>query len=186
MNGCPNATDACRDKAFVVPGNRVIVSQSQGAFVCADYIGAKGADRAGWLAASAISRETQPPFALADWTGEWTREEASVSLKAGPKPGELSLKGNAAWGSMDPDRVKRGAVNVGEIEARVRPAGAALSFAMGSDATLPVNKGNSSDCKVWMRRLGAYLLVDDNNQCGGMNVTFRGVYTSKGHTAVKP
>ncbi|MGH6843688.1 MAG: hypothetical protein ACRECU_02990, partial [Methylocella sp.] len=83
------------------------------------------------------------------------------------------------YGSLDPDRVKRGAVNIGIIEGMTSPKGAALSFTMGEGATLPVDKGDEGDCKVWMRRLGPYLLVNDNNNCGGMNVSFSGVYTRK-------
>ena len=175
--GCPSATEACRDKAFLVPGDRVILSGTRQNLVCADYIGAKGADRAGWLPAGAVVRESLPPVALADWTGTWSRQEAKVTIKPGRKTGELRVHGDATFGMLDPDRVKRGAVNVGEIAGVGAPDGAALSFAMGANATLPVDKGDGYTCKVWMRRLGPYLLVDDNNQCGGMNVSFRGAYT---------
>lgn len=41
---------------------------------------------------------------------------------------------------------------------------------------LPVQKGGAYDCTVGLRRLGPWLVVDDNLACGGMNVTFRGVY----------
>jgi hypothetical protein len=73
--------------------------------------------------------------------------------------------------------VKRGAVNLGEIDAAFAPTGPALAFTMGTDATLPVTAGDTSDCKVWMRRLGSFLIVDDNMNCGGMNVRFTGVYS---------
>jgi hypothetical protein len=115
-----------------------------------------------------------------DWTGTWLREEATITVTAATRAGALSIHGDATYGAEDPERVKRGAVNVGAIEATMAPTGANLSFAMGDTATLPVDKGADTDCKVWMRRLGPYLLVDDNNQCGGMNVSFRGAYVRKG------
>jgi hypothetical protein len=175
---CPNATDACRAKAFLVTGDRVIANQTVGAFVCADFIGAKSTSRrSGWLPASAIVPETPPPIALADWLGKWSQIEAAITIEPGSKSGTLSISGDATWGSLDPERVKRGAVHLGNIEGITSPNGADLSFAMGDSDTLPVDKGDESACKVWMRRLGAYLLVNDNNNCGGMNVSFGGVYT---------
>lgn len=175
--GCPAATEACRDKSYLVPGDRVIASRTQGRFICVDFIGAKGADRTGWLPAAAITREVQPPVALADWTGTWSQVESKVTIKPGRKRGELAIHGDATFGTLEPDRVKRGAINVGEINGDVTPDGAELSFAMGEKATLPVDKGDEFTCKVWMRRLGPYLLVDDNKQCGGNNVSFGGAYT---------
>jgi hypothetical protein len=176
--GCPNATDACRAKAFLVPGDRVILKQTVGAFVCADFIGTKRIQsRPGWLPASAIVPETPPPITLADWLGKWSQVEATITFKPGSKAGTLSISGDATWGSLDPERVKLGAIHVGNIEGTTSPNGADLSFAMGENGTLPVDKGGESDCKVWMRRLGPYLLVSDNNNCGGMNVSFSGIYS---------
>jgi hypothetical protein len=175
--GCPNAAKACRAKAFLVPGDRVILGRTSGSFVCADFIGRKGMTRSGWLPADAVIMETHPPISLDDWLGQWSQIEATITIKRGKKPGELSVAGDATWGALDPDRVKRGAVHVGSIEGAVSPNGADLSFAMGEGATLPVDKGEESDCKVWMHRIGPYLLVKDNNNCGGMNVSFWGIYT---------
>lgn len=178
--GCPAATQACRAQAFLVPGNRVILGATRGIFVCADYVGARGADRAGWLPLDAVVREAAPPVAPADWLGRWSRQaEGDIAITPAPG-GALAIRGDASFGGSDPARVRRGAVNMGSIEARVVPQGASLSFAMGSGAkealTLPVEKGDPTDCKVWMRRLGPWLPVDDDHACGGMNVTFRGIY----------
>ena len=77
------------------------------------------------------------------------------------------------------DRVKRGNVNIGQFEAKGTATGPEFAFDAAEKGTLPVDKGEDGDCKVWMRRLGPYLLVDDNNACGGFNVTFRGIYRRK-------
>lgn len=174
--GCPSDAASCRDKGYLVPGNPVIVGRTRGTFVCVDYIGSKGADRAGWLPAASVVRDGAPSVGQPDWLGTWTQIESTITIKRAKEAGDLAIHGDATFGALDPDRVKRGAVNVGEIEAKVAPRGADLAFAMGTDRTLPVDKGEDGDCKVWMRRLGPYLLVDDNNNCGGMNVSFRGAY----------
>ncbi|MBV9076797.1 MAG: hypothetical protein JO048_04870, partial [Methylobacteriaceae bacterium] len=84
--------------------------------------------------------------------------------------------GDATWGAFDPGRARRGAVNVGEIEAEWAPAGPTLAFALAEAGPVPVAQGDEADCKVWLARLGPYLVVADNLRCGGANVSFRGVY----------
>lgn len=174
--GCPGPSDACRDKSYLVPGDRVVAGAVQGAFTCVDYVGAGGSDRAGWIATADLKPEPAPPVAAADWLGRWHRDEADITIK--PADGKrLLVHGDATFGAHDPGRVKRGGVNVGEIAGRVAPDGADLAFDMQSDAvTLPVEKGDEADCKVWMRRLGPYLIVSDDRNCGGMNVSFDGIY----------
>jgi hypothetical protein len=176
--GCPNLTPACAERAWLVPGDRVILSMKADAFVCATYIDAKGLDRPGWLPAGAVTYDKPEPVALAGWLGKWSRTEAEIRMKLG-KGGTLSIEGEATFGALDPARVKRGAVNSGEIAGDVTPAGDRLSFAVGAGDTLPVDKGGEFDCKVWMQRVGPWLIVDDNKNCGGFNVWFRGFYVRK-------
>jgi hypothetical protein len=181
LKGCPSAEVECRGKSYLVPGNRVVLSRTNGAFVCVDFADTRGVPRLGWVLASAVDHEPAAPVTLADWFGVWTEVEAKITLKPSSKAGMLSISGDAIWGSLDPERVKAGAVHIGSIEGIAAPEGAALSFAMGANgATLPVDKGEEGDCKVWMRRLGPYLPVSDNNNCGGMNVSFSGLYKKSG------
>ena len=177
-NGCPNTTDACRDRAYLVPGNQVIAGVVSKGFTCVDYVGAKGDDRAGWVPSASVERQSAPPIDGADWIGTWTRTEATVTIKSAGG-GRLKLSGDATYGALDPDRVKRGAINTGEFEADTMAGGANLAFDVADQRTLPVDKGDEGDSKMWTRRLGPYLLVDDNNACGGLNVTFRGIYMLK-------
>jgi hypothetical protein len=176
--GCPSRAPACAERAYLVAGDRVIISARRDAFVCATFINAKGGDRPGWLPADAVADDRTEPVAAADWLGKWSRDEAGITVKGG-KAGALRIEGEATYGAKDPGRVKRGAVHTGEFDADVTPAGDRLSFAIGGDATLPVDKGDEFACKVWMQRIGPWLIVDDNNNCGGANVTFRGFYTRK-------
>lgn len=177
QNGCPAPSAECRERAYLVAGDPVILGERNGGYVCASYRGAKGdLARTGWLPAEAVAAEPPPSVALDDWLGTWTQAEGRIQVKRGDKPGTLSVTGDATWGLGDPERVKRGGVNLGEISGTVTPAGDGASFAMGENATLPVAKGGEYDCKVWLRRVGPWLVVEDNLACGGMNVTFRGVY----------
>lgn len=185
-SACPGFSDKCREKAFVVAGDRVIVSGAVGDFVCAHFVAPRNRDketfqeivRSGWLTSADLAPE--PPARPPVWIGEWRRVEASIAIKAAATPGMLAIRGEATFGSMDPDRVKRGAVNVGEISGDVTPVDGGLSFAMGDKGAVPVTKAAETDCKVWMRRVGPWLLVDDNRQCGGVNVSFSGLYARQG------
>jgi hypothetical protein len=176
--GCPNQKPACLERAYLVSGDRVIVSQRRDDFVCATYINPKGVETSGWLPAVAVADDKAGPVTPASWLGKWSRVEAEITVKTG-KAGALQIAGDATFGARDPARVKRGGVNVGEIAGDVMPDNDRLSFAMGDDATLPVDKGEEFTCRVWMRRVGPWLIVNDNNHCGGLNVTFSGVYTRK-------
>jgi hypothetical protein len=177
--GCPSRAPACAERAYLVPGDRVIISARRDAFICATYVNARGGDRSGWLPADAVADDNAMPAPEVDWIGKWSRVEADITVKAG-KAGALRIAGTATFGAKDPDRVRRGALNTGEIDADVTPAsGDRLSFAVGVDATLPVDKGDEFACKVWMRRIGPWLIVNDNNNCGGFRVTFSGFYTRK-------
>jgi hypothetical protein len=176
--GCPSGMPACAERAYLVPGDRVILTMNRDAFVCATYVNAKGVDRSGWLPADAVAYDRPEPVALAGWLGKWCRTEAEIRVKPG-KAGTLAIEGDATFGALDPGRMKRGAVNSGEIAADVTPAGDRLSFVMDADDTLPSDKGDEFDCKVWMQRVGHWLVVYDNRNCGGFNVSFRGFYTRK-------
>ena len=177
---CPASGGACARKAFLVPDDGVLVSGRSGDFACATYVNGKGAETDGWLPAAAITMDPAvSSTTIQEWTGSWIRVEANIAIKPAAG-GKLAIKGDATFGATDPDRVRRGAVNIGEIAGTAGLAGDRLSFAMGDNGrTLPVDGGEEFACKVWMRRVGDYLLVDDNNNCGGMNVSFRGTYVRR-------
>lgn len=177
---CPADTAACRRKAFLVAGNGVVLGARLEKFVCATFVNGKGIETSGWLPAAAVTVDAGgAPLAAKDWVHTWMREEATIKITPGAKDA-LAISGDATYGAQDPDRVKRGAVNIGSIAAKIAPKGDALSFAMGDDdKTLALDKGDEFACKVWMRRVGPYLLVDDNMNCGGNNVSFRGTYARR-------
>lgn len=175
--GCPGSDPACREKAFLVPGNTVILGGRVPGFVCATYVGQTGAVRSGWLPEAAVAKAPAAPVpALSDWTGTWTAPEQTLVIRAGKAAGTLAVKGDATYGALDPDRVRRGAVNVGQVEGETAPNGPDLAFTMGDKGTLPFAAGDPGDCRLRLRLLPPFLLAEDNNACGGMNVNFNNVY----------
>ncbi len=163
--GCPSPSSECRAKSYLIAGDEVLLGRTNGAFVCTQFVTAKKNWSAGWLLAADLVPAAAPP-SLAAWVGTW-EGGGTITIKPAVKAGALAIKGSAAFRD-----------NSGEIEAVAVPDGANLSFTMdGGDKTLPVDQGEG--CKVWMGRGRRNLIVADNGQCGGVNVSFEGVYTRR-------
>lgn len=173
---CPADTAACRQKAYVVDGDLLIVGKRLRDFVCATYVSSKGFGHSGWLPGTAVATiPPQAPVAREKWIGRWQAPEQTIAIKPGPTADTLALAGEATYGARDPERVKRGAVNVGEFEVTARIPGDAFAFTPSDGKAAPYDP-RSDDCGVRLRLQGDYLIAMDNQKCGGMNVTFSGIY----------
>ena len=158
--GCPGASAKCRQKAYLVPGDEVLTSRTFGDWVCAWYQPARGSETVGWLPADRLAvaePHARPP--LASWLGAWGFYDNSLRLSRGRKPGELRVAGDATWVGVNP-----GNAHVGEVRGEAAPSGNVLEV------------GGDDDCRLKLRLVGSYLVASDNKQCGGVNVTFDGVY----------
>jgi hypothetical protein len=176
---CPNMSAACQESAYLVPGDEVVVIGAKGDYICASYVSQQGRVANGFLPRASVSIVSdRPKVSTADWIGQWQSDpEQTVVVEQADKTGVLSIKGDASWGASDPERVKRGAVHVGSLDGEMKPEGETLSFGMGENGTLPFDQAvDDADCKVRMHRIGPYLLVNDNMMCGGVNVSFTGIY----------
>jgi hypothetical protein len=69
---------------------------------------------------------------------------------------------------------RSGAVNTGEISGGGEPRDGALAIGYANGSAPPPPGG--PDCAARLRLLGRYLVVEDNGACGGMNVSFSGIY----------
>ena len=162
--GCPGPTAKCRRKAYLVPGDEVITSRTFGDWVCAWFQPARGYETVGWLAADSLSAvATAENAPLASWLGTWTFYDDSLRVSRGRRVDVLSVSGNATWVGVNPDNA-----HVGELSGTGTPANNILK--LGEDP---------EECQATLRLVGPYLIVSDNKQCGGVNVTFDGVYRRK-------
>jgi hypothetical protein len=178
LRWCPPGASDCQEMQktpYVIPGDTVIVGAHAGAAACA-VMPNRHQWSAGWADADKLTPLPLAPVSLTDWTGRWTMPGGDeVDLKL--KDGKLAISGAACWPSCDgSSRLKYGP-NVGELEDAVAPVGNHLIS----------NEGDGDDgCKAEMWRIGAYLLVFDNRQCGGMNVSFTGVYQRRAAQRLAP
>jgi hypothetical protein len=180
---CPSGTASCQRKGFVVAGDDLLAGWKNGAYSCVVYIApnakrVKGqfAETTGYLPTAALKEMPAPPAKPADWLGTWGRSsEADITISAAAG-GKVKIAGQANYGSLDPGRVARGAVNVGELEGEATPQGNLMAF--GEDYTDPGKPlgEDRSECRARFQLVGRFLVVEDNVGCGGANVSFTGVY----------
>jgi hypothetical protein len=187
--GCPSAGAACAMRAFVVGGDAVVVSVTSGDYACATFTapGPKAVSTSGFLLRAQLAAPPQQASvnAPAVWAGTWrSGDERTITIR--PKgEGRIVINGDATWGTHDPQRVRRGGVNVGDLDAEVSIADGVAAFTADLDGTIKpfdvkLPADNDLACRVKLWRLGPYLVAVDNLRCGGMNVTFTGVYRKAG------
>jgi hypothetical protein len=170
---CPAATDVCRKTSYLVTGDVVLIGKSRGAFTCISYQSPSAKKQkwtSGWLpsdALASVAPMTSPQ--PADWIGTWQQPGGRVEITRA-RDGKLHVSGEMIVpGAQD--------VHTGEIDADVMPQKDMLAFV--DDGTTPYGKAEEGECRVRMQRVGALLMIEDNAGCGGVGVTFTGLYRRK-------
>jgi hypothetical protein len=162
---CP-VNERCKTKSYVVPGDQVVVSKTLGDFGCAWFTPAKGYPTVGWVRMENFRfLEASAEPSVNSWIGEWAFGDNSINFTHNKLAGFLNVTGDAVWKGIGDN------VHVGELDGRFAPDGHVLSYSDGDD---------EFDCKAKMTLLGKFLVVSDNNRCGGANVSFSGVYRKRG------
>ncbi len=156
---CPGQGDSvdstCDAGIRLHAGDPVIAGRTLGGLTCVWFEGPQH-EHVGYVPTAALSMEDED-----DWLGTWADGEQRLSIRRDAS-GALQVQGDALWlgGVLDSgDRV----VHVGGIEAEARFSGVRLI-------------ADDGWCRLAIRRVGGALVVHDNRQCGGMNVSFNGVY----------
>jgi len=202
-HSCPTLTDACKGRGYLVPGDIAVAAYTEGAFTIVEFTGPTGKQTEGAIESRLLERIEPPKPTAQDWLGHWQdTDERDIVISPTNDQSILGFVGNAMWGSHDPRRVKIGAVNLGDFGAYVKPVeewggfvsdlgdanepeyrlpATAKQDGLSTDWThyFPADADNadSGRCRASFRLLGSYLLVyTPLYVCGGMNVTFTGVY----------
>jgi hypothetical protein len=157
-------------KAFVVPGDIVLTGRAQRAFTCVAYQSFRAREQnwtTGWMPTTSLTpiEPTRSPK-ITDWIGSWSHPGGTISISRS-KNGALSIEGEQTYPAA-------GGAHSGVLGATVAPTQGMIAFA--DDGSTPFEKGEEGQCLVRMQRVGAWLLVEDNMQCGGSMVTFTGLY----------
>jgi len=109
-SACPSAASACRLRAYVMPGDEVLVDPTDGPYLCAFFKSQGGTETRGWLPRASLELVPAAPAPARQWDGNWQRDrEAQIVIKS--RGDEVEVSGSAMWGSYDPERVRRGGVS---------------------------------------------------------------------------
>ncbi|HEX5227354.1 MAG TPA: hypothetical protein VFW44_06570 [Bryobacteraceae bacterium] len=137
------------------PGDPVVIGRQEGAWTCGYLVAPKGSAQ-GWVQTSSlqpIGADPNPP--LSAWIGTWIQDKNHLTIKTSQT--KLAIEGEAYWfGSQHVQ-------HTGEISGEATAAGNRLHYEDGV-------------CNVDFALIGKYLLANDNNMCGGVNVRFWGVW----------
>ncbi len=161
--GCP-AKDSCVTKAFLIGGDKVLVSDEKEGWSCVWYFGKKR-EFVGWLPSSSLTKASAARTSEEDWIGTWNPIAGDNEIRIARKNQRtLDVQGNATWtGGSDADAP---VVHEGELAGEAQPI----------DGLLTIGKDDMSDCAVEMQLVAGSLVVRDNGLCGGLNVRFDDVY----------
>lgn len=159
-DGCPAAGEDCVTNSYLIANDEVIISKLREGFACAYY---PPSDTAGWIKLDRIvfvpaDNNPEPD----DWIGDWHGRGDNMLTITHEGRARLAIEGMAFWPSREP--TGRYSVHVGELSGRLHHLGPRGRY------------DDSNLCEVNFTLLGDYLLADDNNRCGGMNVSFTGLY----------
>lgn len=170
---CPADTEACRQKSYLVTGDLVLTGKTQDTFTCVVYqspLAKKQTWAKGWLPTSALTPVAPMPSPkISDWLGSWAHPGGNIDIKRGDG-GKLSIEGQKFVPTAHD-------FHTGEMQAQAAPEKDTLAFV--DDGSIPFEKTDEGGCRVRMQRIGPWLLVEDNDSCGGAGVTFSGLYRRK-------
>jgi hypothetical protein len=135
-----------------------------GSSVCIGVPGkGKLATMFGWIPATRWHATGSSPQPAGRWVGVWQNETAKITVQS-TNADQLAITGHAVRGSGT-----EGMDFYGDFQLSGKPVNGVLAGPAGDS------------CEVAIRLLGEYLVVEDNNACGGMGVTFAGMYRLRHH-----
>ncbi|WP_174871443.1 hypothetical protein [Pectobacterium polaris] len=165
--GCPDNKMLCQDKTHLKAGNNVIVAQEKDGWSCVWHFGKKS-EFVGWMQSIYLEKQPIKTVGINAWLGSWHDRGDSIKITRG-KNGTLHLKGKAIWyGGIS--NYGGQIVHFGDISATAIPNGNMLQWGDSSE---------EFECSGVMQLINGNLIVEDNGQCGGMNVHFDGIYRLK-------
>jgi len=157
---CPDSAQ-CIQKAYLVAGDKLIVSKSTNDWTCGLFFGKKQVF-IGWLPTKnlEISPVKSVPQ-LGDWAKIWySGQHGEISIRL--KGSDLEVSGSTLGDCRErPDGYY---CNEGGFAGKAAPVGDLLTISSGYS------------CTVRMRLVSNYLIVTDDGVCGGMNVSFSDIY----------
>jgi hypothetical protein len=152
-----------RQMAYLVSGDVVFAGPPNRGFRCAYYGRSNGKIVAGFIPIENLNALVEDNGMSIDFAiGTWKYENDSIEINAAAT-GQVSGDGQAYYQTAE-------TVNEGSFSARA-------PLAAGQKELVFKEGNNEPSCVVKLHRRGPYLVASDNGNCGGLNVSFNGIYT---------
>ena len=177
---CASDATKCREDAYLIPGDRVIVSSGTDELSCVLYVSPKGTSKMGFLPANCLDFETNvfAKFDTPEMQGDWTTGNSTITI-SGRESSFVMIDGEASNG---PPSYHTGSI-MGP--AFLQPEGMLAGYEDNHyDGSEPASgtPGSFDGCRVRLRSLTHFMVVEDNDSCGGQGVSFSGVYIKTNET----
>ena len=142
----------------MIAGTMVAVGDIQAGFVCV-HVSNGHSETDGWLPADQVQIALLPsPPPSITWVGTWHFQNNEIRLQV--RGDSLHGAGTAIWRGLY-------TAHTGNFEADAIPNDSRLEFTEGLAP---------GECRLSLTLMEDMLAVVDNQACGGMNVTFSGLY----------
>jgi hypothetical protein len=139
------------------PGSPVLIYRNNGEWTCGYGVDRHGAGPAWFRTKDLRPLEFTVAPPIEAWYGVWKSGGDRVAISASKNAGGLHLVGNAVWQGAN------GNEHFGNAKGNAVPSGNRLHIVDGG-------------CVIDLMLAGKYILADDNQGCGGMNVSFSGFW----------
>lgn len=173
---CPSLEPACRSQAYLLPGDEVVVTKSNGAFACAHHVDRRGRQTSGLVHAPSLDFQgwQEPKLNGRAGLGRWKAAGASIDIRKGTE--DFVILAGDAW--LGPPKYRTGAIEgPAFLTDNDSIAGYQGDQYRGNRPPVAPDEASEPGCRVRLRLLNRhFLIVDDNDRCGGQGVSFAGLY----------
>jgi hypothetical protein len=175
-DACPSLEASCQRPGYLVGGDTVVVTSSTAEIACVHFVSREGRMTSGLVPAAALNVKGMTDATLngADELGTWKTPGATITFRPGNEDFIL-VEGDA---SLGPPGYHTGSI-AGPVYLSDNDTLGGYSEARyaGDRPPADVKADDEPGCLVRLRLLDReFLVVDDNDRCGGQGVSFNGLY----------
>lgn len=163
-NKCPESYQVCHDSfnSYVPKDNIIITGKNYNNFTCVYDINKKST---GWINSDNIVINAENCLYLSkDFIGNWIDEDNVSKIKFIENGEQIKVIGNSKWNSGFSE-------HIGDFESSIPK-----NLIFNNSFNILTEFGCSVKFKMINKNI---LIIQDNVECGGMNVNFNGVYSKE-------
>lgn len=137
----------------------IVLFQKSAEWICG-YVDDKDGATPAWISAKEVREVGPDPIPpVTAWLGTWRNGANRIVIKRPGDPYKLTLVGHATWHG------RAGVEHSGDVTGDVTPSGDHIHYSEGGES-----------CAIDLTLFGNYMVANDNDRCGGMNVRFWGIW----------